>query len=254
MHRFTQIEIVDPATKQQKYCHLVKYEKKQYKTIRIGTLEYYRSMEGNQSDPFDGRVEGVVFESTQRQTLTREELLHITGGSLDVIATGGIIFGKGGNYRDEKPRRCHNTYVYCCSMEFGPFPNSKRMSHFGASEFFVIENTEGLRNFVAAELQKDARTKDGLPFDPEKHYLKSWEAPVRYLTRRQARMDLPINNLDFFIYQKDPRFQIEQEYRFAWMFFDKISDKPIEVAVDPIDIKCDKIWGEAFVQSNSEGL
>ena len=242
MHQFKKIEIIDPTTMQKKYCHLIKYEKNRHETIRIGTLEYYRDMEGNQSDPYDGRVKGVVFESDQPQALTREELLHITGGSLDAIARDGIVFGKGGSYRDEKSRRCHNVYVYCCSIEFGSFPDSERMAHFEASEFFVIDNTEGLKNVVAAELQRHARTKDGLPFDPEKHYLKSWEAPVRYLTRHPARMDLPINNLDFFVYQKDPRFQIEQEYRLTWIFFDKSTDRPVEVAVDPIDIKYDKIW------------
>ncbi len=245
LRQFQSIKVIDPVTAQDRSCYLVKYEKRRYETIRIGTLAYYRNIEGHQGDALDGRVEGIVFEPDRHQPVTRDEMLAISGGSFDVVARDGMAFGKGASYQDEKSRRCQNVYVYCCSMEFGVFPNPERMAHFNAREFSVIDNTLEFRNVVAAELITKARTTEGLPYDREKHYLKSWEAPVRYRSRRLARMELPLNNLDFFVYQKDPAFAVEQEYRFVWIFFDRKTDIPIEVATDPVDIPRIETWGVA---------
>lgn len=245
---FKPVNVVDPDSGINRDCFLVKYERRQYGTIRVGTLEYFRNLEANQGDHLDGRVEGVVFEPGQDTRVTSAELSTITGGSLKVVARDGINFGPQGKYKDQFHRRCHNIYVFCCSMEFGAFPNKERMNHFGAKEFFVIDDTKSLKEFVALELQKQARTSDGRSFEPSKHYLMSWEAPVRYLPRKNAKMDLPINNLDFFVYQKDPKFKIEQEYRFAWVFFDKASNKPVDVAPNPIDIPISMNVGTAHVK------
>ena len=59
MRQFIPYEITDHKTGKTRKCYLVKYEKRIFKTIRIGTLEYYRHIEDNHSDPMEGRVEGM---------------------------------------------------------------------------------------------------------------------------------------------------------------------------------------------------
>lgn len=251
---FQSVEVIDPSTGHPRNCFLVKYEKRRHRTMRIGTLEYFRNIEANQGDQFDGRVEGVEFAPDKDTPITTAELLAISGGSLAVVARDGIQFGASGRYSDDRPRRCHNVYVYCCSMEFGVFPSRERMDHFGATEYFVIDDTRGLRDMVAVELQKHARSADGTQFSPSRHHVKSWEAPVRYRSRKKAAIELPINNLDFFVYQKDPKFLVEQEYRFVWVFFDRETDKPIDVDPNPIDIPFGTTVGTAHVKFDQDAL
>lgn len=250
MREFIPGKIKDSLTGKERECHLVKYEKHQYNTIRIGTLEYYRNIEGNQSDDMEGRVEGVTYKAEQDQYVTRDDVLSLTNGSLDIIARDGIKFGKGGSYTDEKPRRCHNTYIYCCSIEFGVFPNPERMAHFQAKETTVIDNPNEFKHAISEELFLKATQKNGAAFSKELHYIKCWEAPVRYMQRKNADITLPLNNLDFFIYQKDPKYSIEQEYRFTWMFFEKKTNKPVEASLDPVDVDCNHEIGTAFVKFN----
>lgn len=133
-------------------------------------------------------------------------------------------------------------------MEFGAFPDKARMEHFDAEEYFVIDDTLALRNLVAKHLQKYARTSVGDRFNPKRHFLQSYEAPVRYLKRRNARMALPLNVLDFFVYQKDPLYAIEQEYRFAWIFFDREKNIPVDVAPEPIDIPISTTQGITHIK------
>jgi len=249
LREFNRIEIIDPYTNQPRDCFLVKYEKERYPTVRIGTLSYFRDLEGNQSDPLDGRVEGLVFAPGKYQPVSREDILAISNGALDIQARDGIAFGETGSYRDKRFHRCHNTYIYCCSMEFGVFPNEDRKSHFGASEYFVIDETDQFIQNVAKELALRGRTIEGKAFDPDIHYIKWYGAPVRYRERKMANVELPMNVLDFFIYQKDPKFTLEQEYRFTWMVFEKGTDKPVEVAPDPIEIPKEEHWGTAHIES-----
>ncbi len=196
----------------------------------------------------DGCVEGVLFEPEEDTSLTRHEMLAISNGQLDLVARGGINFKAGAKYKDESRREHPNIYVFCCSMEFGVFPNKERNNHFRAEEFFILDNPIGFREMIALELQRRARTTDGNYFDPKKHYFRSWEAPVRYLTRMNARIEIPINHLDHLVYQKDPKFAIEQEYRFVWGIFDKRTDVLVEIAHDPIDIPIVETRGTAHVK------
>ncbi|MDH5369512.1 MAG: hypothetical protein OEW99_05780 [Gammaproteobacteria bacterium] len=239
--------MTDHKTGRTRKCYLVKYEKHIYNSIRIGSLEYYRKIEGNQSDPMEGRVEGIIYEAEKDTDISREEILALSNGALDIQARDGITFGKGGSYTDEIPRKCRNAYIFCCSIEYGVFPNPERMAYFQANEHYVVDNNDVFRQVVSEELFTRAKTKDGLSFSKEKHYIKSWEAPVRYLKRIKAKAELPLNILDFFIYQKDPKFEIEQEYRFTWIFFDKETHKPVEMHIDPIDIECNHDIGSAYV-------
>ena len=195
----------------------------------------------------EGRVEGVIYEADENTDISREELLRLSGGSLNVHAKGGIVFGKGGSYADDKPRKCSNAYVYCCSYEHGLFPDKERLAHFQATEHFVIDDPDLFRKEIEAELFKYAKSKDGLPYCKEKHYIKSWAAPVRYLSRVNAKAELPLNILDFFVYQKDPKFQIELEFRFTWIFFDKKTNLPVEMSADPVDIRCNHEIGAAYI-------
>lgn len=243
--QFKPTMVNDPMTGEARQCHLVKYEKKQYETVRIGTLEYFRKIEGNHADAMDGKVDGVEFKPDKDLPVSRDDLLKISGGSLDIVARDGISFRKGGTYTDQKSRRTHNVYVYCCSMEFDAFPSQERMKYFDANEYFVIDYLDEYKKMIEVGLWDKARTKDGFRYNPNKHYIKSWDAPVRYRPRKKAEIKLPFNVLDFFVYQKDPKFIIEQEYRFSWMFFDRENDKPIEMGFDPVDIQCNKIIGVA---------
>lgn len=247
MRKFDPYEITDHKTGKTRKCYLVKYEKRIYGTIRIGTLEYYRQIEGNQSDPMEGRIEGLVYEAEKNEDISHEQLLTLSNGTLNIQARDGITFGEGGRYTDDIPRRCRNAYVYCCSIEYGVFPSPERMTHFQAKEHYVVDNTVTFRQVVSEELFKRAKTKDGKPFNKDSHYIKSWEAPVRYLTRIKAEAELPLNILDFFIYQKDPKFEVEQEYRLTWIFFDSKTHEPVEMHPDPIDIECNHDIGSAYV-------
>lgn len=247
MREFIPNYIVDPVTGENKKCYLVKYENKEYKTVRIGTLEYYRKIEGNQADLMEGKVEGIIYKSEQDRYVTRQDILSISGGSLDIVARDGIKFGKGGAYTDEKSRCCPNAHVFCCSMEFGIFPNTERLKHFKANEFTVIDKVEEFKKAISYGLFKCAKSKDGQVYNRDTHYIKCWDAPVRYANRKKAKMTLPLNNLDFFIYQKSPDFIIEQEYRFTWIFFDKKTNRSIEAAFDPVDVSCIHEIGAAYV-------
>jgi hypothetical protein len=237
MHKTGRVQIDYPTPGKKIKCHLVKYEKLSYETLRVGTLEYYRNLEGRQGDPFDGRVEGVVFEPGQVTRVSREEMLTISAGSLDVVTmNGGLTFGESARYQDERSRRCNNVYVFCCSVEFGGFPDALRKNHFEASENFVVGSVGGLMKSVEASLWGRAKSTEGEYLDQAKHYCVANGAPVRYLPRKAANFELPLNVLDFFVYQKDPKFQLEQEYRFSWGFYEKRTHRPVEVAEEPIDI------------------
>ena len=165
LREFKKIEVNDPYTNQSRKCFLVKYENERYQTARIGTLAYYRNLENNQGDPYDGRVEGLIVAPGKYQPVSREEMLAVSNARLDIIARDGIAFGETGSYRDEMFHRRHNAYIYCCSMEFGVFPNEERMSHFAATEHFVIDDTEQLLKNVANEIAVKGRMSKGtLPF------------------------------------------------------------------------------------------
>ena len=67
----------------------------------------------------------------------------------------------------------------------------------------VVEAAKEFKQAISDELFISAKSKDGQAYNRDEHYIKCWDAPVRYVNRKNAKITLPLNNLDFFIYQKN---------------------------------------------------
>lgn len=247
MDHFRKVRVNDPASKTERDCYLVKYAPRERPTIRIGTLEYFRSMEGAQSDNLDGRVEGLRFNGPSGRMTSERFNRTMRDSSFQITARDGMEIGPTGSISDSVHRACPNVFVFCCSMEFAGIPDSVRYRHFGAGAYAVVYDPERLLSEVQWHLFSLARDNEGNRLDSERHYLKSWHAPVRYVSRQPAEVDNAVNNLDLFVFQKDPRFEIEQEYRFVWAFFDSESNQQIWVQRDAVDIPVSWTYGLAHV-------
>ena len=75
---------------------LIKYVKKRYSTVRIGTLQSFRVMEGAQADPLDGMAAGLQFRGPSRTMSFDEYNRMMRGSSLQIQARDGIRFGETG--------------------------------------------------------------------------------------------------------------------------------------------------------------
>lgn len=247
MKCFRKIQVEDPASNSIRDCHLVKYGAREYSTIRIGTLEYFRELEGAQSDPMDGRVEGLIFKGPSGPMQWEELDRTMRDSNVKIVASDGIQFGPNGSISDNVPRACPNVFIFCCSMEFNVFPNFARAQHFKAKTHSVIDNPAKLIAHVQQSLLENVCDSEGNRLVRGEHYIRAWHAPVRYKSRIPADVCNEVNDLDLFVFQKDPKFQLEQEYRFAWAFFESRTNKQVWVQRDPIDVPMSWIEGIAHV-------
>ena len=156
--------------------------------------------------------------------------------TIKIVARDGIEMGPEGRFSDSLPRACPNVFVFCCTMEFGIFPNPERSDYFNANSFIIIDEVEEFVQHVYRALLNVARDKDGNRLTLATHYSRIWHAPVRYLPRKPAKVDVEVSNLDLFVFQKDPKYSIEQEYRFVWAFFEVGSDEQVWVQKEPVDV------------------
>ena len=233
--------VVNPATNENRGLRLVSYADKKYSTIRVGTLECFREMEGTQADPLDGRIEGLKLSGpTERmRSETFNEVMRES--NIRIVARDGISIGSEGSVADSASRVCPNLYVFCCSMEFGAIPASQRSSYFGAGFCSVIRDPESFCNEIGGYLLANGRDADGERFDRKFHCIQGWHAPVAYVDRRPAKISTETDNLELFVFQKEAKFRIEQEYRFAWAVFNTVSDEQVWVDREPIYVPVEQL-------------
>lgn len=247
MRRFQRLKVRDATSGDERECYLVKYEKQQYQTLRIGTLDYFRKMEGDQVDPWDGKVGGVKLSGPVERMTSEQFARTMRHPNFQIIARDGIALGPTGTVTDDKVRALPNIFVFCCSMEFGVFPDSQRAAHFGASTFSVIDNPGEFARYVAQRLFERAHTHEGQRLTPETYYAVLAHAPVQYVDRHPAPVDHVISDLELFVFQKGKQFSLEQEYRFAWVFFETSSNRQATVQSDPIEIDVPWSTGSCFL-------
>lgn len=217
-------------------ARLVKYVNRRYPTIRVGTLAYFRQFEGNQADPLDGAVEGLEFRgpSAPMHSSTFNKVMR--GSNLNIVARDGLKLGATGSIRDRVYRTFRNAFVFCCSIERGKIPNLERAQHFNAADYWLVNNPPSLVSTVQQYLLENARDPNGQLLRHSNRYCRAWHAPVNYVQRSPAPVNERIDDLELFVFRKDPRFSLEQEYRFAWAFFDSTNDAQVPVQLEPIDI------------------
>ena len=183
-------------------------------------------MEGNQADPMDGRIEGIRIEGPA--DFTSDEFNETTReGCLTIYARDGIGFGETRRYTDDKPRRIANCYVFCCSCEYDSPTDDKRAKHFEATTAAFINDPAAFAVHVGLYL-RNARDQNGRVVDAAKIGYNYSYAPVRYLSRTKPNVH-EVNNLDLFVFQKDPAFRFEQEFRFCWVLYDKSTGEQVYV-------------------------
>ena len=204
---------------------LTKYLTGAFDTLKIGTLDSFRAVEVPHGDPMEGRIEGISISG--KRTFTSEEFNRTTrNGPLDIQARDGIVFGPLGVYTDDHPRRISNCFVFCCSYESENPVDADRAASFRASHAGHILDPHAFARHVAKWLPYCAQ------IDPLSTVYKYHFAPVRYTSRRRPDV-AEINNLDLFVYQKDPRFRTEQEVRFSWIIYERATLKQVYVPQEP---------------------
>lgn len=245
--RFERVRIVDPATRRARKCHLVKYTDLQYSAIKVGTLAGFRAMEGRQSDPMEGSVNGVSLNGPHARMTSEQFNRTLRGSNLTIHARDGIAIGPIGAVIDAKSRAYPNVFVFCCSMEFCEFPDAIRLEHFGATSVYVVGDPEAFGREVGRRLLAEAKTAAGEPLSSHRHDVLFQHGPVTYAPREPAVVTPELSDAELFVFQKAERFWLEQEYRLAWTVVDKRTDSVVSVQAQPAFIEGNWTTGACLV-------
>mgnify|MGYP006103345431 CR=1 FL=1 len=227
-----------------KYCKS-KYHPRNCKTIKVGTLDYYRNHYNDFiSDPAEAILKNIRFKNTSNQelTFTIEESNWLFGESKGIIMNGsgnqiGCSISPGGILDINDKIRVPNSYVFSCSQV--EEPSEKQMNELGCDSWYEIKYPKVFFGLLTQEILKNAKiiNKNNISAN-----FKSLTGRINYRPMENIEFNSKIDLINFMLYSKSEVSQLNKEvlywknteFRYSLLFNYNNSSVPIAVELKPL--------------------